>query len=539
MAASEDSVAVAETSSVDAWIIGIFILYIAGVLFFLVRMALSLVRIIMMVRSKDTQRQSVEGVCLIIHKKEIAPFSWMRYIVISEKDYLESSREIITHELAHIEGRHSLDLILAEAVAIVHWFNPAAYLLKQELRNIHEYQADEAVINKGIDAKQYQLLLIKKAVGDRLYTMANSFNHSKLKNRITMISKKKSTRQAALKALFVLPMTAFAIIAFASEEVTSKMEVISNAKITEIFASDTIKKEVKKDVVVKETSGKKSKQELKSYMISIDDKDTCKKSCTIVVSDKEKLNSGNAQSGVVSSVDRKTGKSVNTNISFENRDFDGKKPMVLINGKEVDFEVMQALESNAIDNITVLKDKSAAEIYGKKGENGVILINLKNSQSTRQVKQDIIVVGKKMSDKQPLYVINGVVATDYDVKAIDNDNVAAVNVLKGNAASEKFGEKGENGVIMITLKDEENTQGKTLGARAYRDVKENKAGENKISIVGNDKPLIVVNGKIMKNTDMTDIALDTIKSVKILKGHIAKSKYGKKGKNGVIEVTLK
>ncbi len=95
----------------------------------------------MMIRFSDAERFSIEGVRVIIHKKEMAPFSWMRYIVISEADYKESDKEIIAHELAHIEGRHSIDLILAEAVTIMHWFNPAAYLLKQELRNIHEYQA--------------------------------------------------------------------------------------------------------------------------------------------------------------------------------------------------------------------------------------------------------------------------------------------------------------------------------------------------------------------------------------------------------------
>jgi len=173
---------------------------------------------------------------LITHRKPVAPFSWMKYIVISESDYLENGKEIILHELAHIKKRHSIDLLIAEAVKIVHWFNPASWLLKQQLQSIHEYQADSAVIENGIDSRRYQLLLIKKAVGDRLYSIANSFNHSKLKNRITMITKKKSKRVAALKALFILPVSLLAVVSFASAKVTDSLAPVSEIKITDFSA---------------------------------------------------------------------------------------------------------------------------------------------------------------------------------------------------------------------------------------------------------------------------------------------------------------
>lgn len=115
----------------------------------------------------------------------------MKFVVISEKDLKENGEEILTHEYAHIRKRHSIDLLIADICIFFQWFNPASWLLKQELQNIHEFEADESVIAQGIDAKKYQLLLIKKAVGTRLYSMANSFNHSSLKKRITMMLKKK------------------------------------------------------------------------------------------------------------------------------------------------------------------------------------------------------------------------------------------------------------------------------------------------------------------------------------------------------------
>ena len=154
----------------------------------------------------------VDGIHLILTDKPVVPFSWMRTIVISRKDFEESGIEIMTHEMAHIRARHSVDMLICSFCVILQWFNPAVWLLKQELENIHEYEADESVINHGIDAKHYQLLLIKKAVGSQRFTsMANSFNHSKLKKRITMMLKRKSNPWARLKYLYVLPLTAVAV----------------------------------------------------------------------------------------------------------------------------------------------------------------------------------------------------------------------------------------------------------------------------------------------------------------------------------------
>ena len=227
-------------SNTNSFLVWIFVIYIFGVAIAFTRTMTSLIKMINMLKERETQRKSLEGgVTLIIHNKNRAPFSWMKYIVISRKDFTESGDEIILHEQAHIYNRHSIDLIVAEIVKIIYWFNPVAYLLKRELQNIHEYQADEAVINNGIDAKKYQLLLIKKAVGDRLYTMANSFNQSKLKNRITMISKKKSQKSAALKALFLLPLSMFAVVAFATEEVSDVLAPVYELKVTDFIQKDT------------------------------------------------------------------------------------------------------------------------------------------------------------------------------------------------------------------------------------------------------------------------------------------------------------
>ena len=218
----------------------LFILYIGGILFLLGRHVVSIVRLSALLRQGKMQRLE-NGIHLYLHQQaDIAPFSWMKYIVISEADFRENGRQIVVHEQAHISNHHSWDLLLVEVCLLAQWFNPAAWLLRQELQNIHEYEADETVLRQGINAKEYQLLIIKKAVGARLYSLANSLNHSSLKKRLTMMMKEKSHPWARLKYLYVLPLAAISMVAFAHTEAVNNSNGISEAKGTEVLANNQI-----------------------------------------------------------------------------------------------------------------------------------------------------------------------------------------------------------------------------------------------------------------------------------------------------------
>lgn len=156
-----------------------------------------------------------DGTTLVRVDGNVTPISWCRNIVISERDLRENGEAILAHERAHVRLHHSLDLMLVDLAGAVQWFNPAMWLLRRDLRAIHEYEADAAVIASGVDARSYQLLLIRKAVGGRWYSIANSFNHSKLKNRITMMLREKSSRRTRARALLLLPLAGLALGAFA------------------------------------------------------------------------------------------------------------------------------------------------------------------------------------------------------------------------------------------------------------------------------------------------------------------------------------
>ena len=167
------------------------------------------------------------GVKIYCHIKDIAPFSWFRTIVISEEDYNNNAKEILRHELGHIEHYHSLDILLVNVLEVIQWCNPLSWILASSLRDVHEYEADDAVLQSGVNAHQYQSLLIKKAVGSSSYAFANSFNHSLLKKRITMMLRKDSNPWMRSKALYILPVAVIALSAFATPEFNKKVETIA------------------------------------------------------------------------------------------------------------------------------------------------------------------------------------------------------------------------------------------------------------------------------------------------------------------------
>ena len=184
---------------------------ITGSVFFFLRLLVSIVSVLFKVM-KNKSVNIGNGIKLIIGGSDIAPISWMRYIIISADDYANHPDEILAHETAHIRYGHSFDRIFMDLVCAIQWFNPFVWLFRRELCAVHEFQADQKVVDSGFNAKLYQILLVKKAAGRRWNFVANSLNHSNLKNRITMMTRKKSSKKVAIKVL--LPMAVSAVFAF-------------------------------------------------------------------------------------------------------------------------------------------------------------------------------------------------------------------------------------------------------------------------------------------------------------------------------------
>ena len=444
--------AVQETSAIS-WVQVVLLVYLAGILFLACRNIYSLICLFRLIHSGKHEKLE-KGVTLVVHNQEIAPFSWMKYIVISRKDLEENGREILIHEMAHIHHRHSVDLLVADICIFFQWFNPGAWLLKQELQNIHEYEADETVINEGVNAKEYQLLLIKKAVGTRLYSMANSFNHSKLKKRITMMLKEKSNPWARLKYLYVLPLAAIAVTAFARPEISEKVEEISAVKVNDLA----------------EIVEKKSEENVVKELV-----DTTKNKVVVVGYRTEKKDS------VLTSGKKKVAISVQ-GISGEG------KPLVIINGKESDREVVNALNPERIESVSVIGPEKAIKVYGEKAKDGVMDIKLYSEKKFAPRKIEIEGINKTRLDAlnsgakswgatfrsadggKPLVIIDGKEATGDDPLAnISPDRIRSISVLKDKTALAAYGDKGKNGVIEVNLLVKEEYQARQISIRAIND----------------------------------------------------------------------
>ena len=192
--------------------------YAAGSTAALTFSALSLFRIIRIVRNNPGFRY--KGRTVHTPEAPLPSFSFLNHIVISRSDY-ERHPEILLHEYMHTRLRHSVDVLFMSLVCALYWFNPLVWIMLSELRMLHEYETDEAVLKHGIDATQYQLLLVRKAVGDRRFLIANSFNHCKLKNRITMMQKLKTSKWARLAYIACLPLFALILSSSSAEDLQS------------------------------------------------------------------------------------------------------------------------------------------------------------------------------------------------------------------------------------------------------------------------------------------------------------------------------
>ena len=193
------------------WQILLPILFIIGMLATLGHTLMSMFRILLLIKRSEKHPQPDGTTICVSGNANVPPFSWMHYIVMNRSDYAERNAAILAHERGHIRLKHSWDLILVDTLTALQWFNPAMWMLRSDLRAIHEYEADGAVLSLGINARQYQYLLITKAAGIGGYSLANGISHSTLKNRINMMLHKKSQTSHLLKLFALVPIVGVAL----------------------------------------------------------------------------------------------------------------------------------------------------------------------------------------------------------------------------------------------------------------------------------------------------------------------------------------
>ena len=217
------------------WQLALTVVVVGGMVLRLAYLLRSYAMLRRMLRNGEEHRLD-DGVRLVVVDQPVAPFSWMNTIVVNRQDYAERNALLLIHERSHIRLHHSRDVVFVELLTVLQWFNPVVWLLSRDLRTVHEYEADEAVLSQGADTAQYITLLMHKAMGVQACVLANGINTSETKKRVKMMIKMKSPRWSWLKCLYIVPIAALSL-AVTAQTVTD-YKVLPSHELAQVQAVD-------------------------------------------------------------------------------------------------------------------------------------------------------------------------------------------------------------------------------------------------------------------------------------------------------------
>ena len=525
------SAIVVEDASSDTatpiWQLILPILFIIGMVATLSYTLWSLFRILRIIKQSEKHPQADGITICVTNQAEMAPFSWMHYIVMNRSDYETKDAAILTHERGHIRFHHSWDLLLVDTLTALQWFNPAIWMLRSDLRAIHEYEADGAVLSQGINARQYQYLLITKAASIGGYSLANGISHSTLKNRINMMLHTKSPRQRYLKLLAFLPIVAVAL-AVNAEKVTDVVYTHAEATSMEQMLAEAVSETTQPEAVVADDNEKFIAKGI-VYDYS-EDKPTPIVGAIVQVSgtkrgtvtDKEgrfKIEVSKGEKLEVAYVGyESTFLGVSKAFSDEGREYivglmkEGSDPNKAFDVVEEMPQFpggAQALMEYLAQNIKYPAEAEKAGIQGR------VILTFVVDQDGRAIEPKVVRSVDPLLDAEALRLISTMPKW---VPGKQNGEVVRVKYT----LPIQFALGGTN-VDQTSKVESTNSHGE-------------------IVVVGLDpseRPLCIVDGKEITYDEMKALDPQTIDHIEVLKDQDAKEKYGEKAKNGVVLITTK
>ena len=480
VAVGELQAEIAEEATPELWQAVLPYIFIIGVVLTLGHTVSSVMKVMLLIRRSERHPQPDGTIVCVTGNAEVSPFSWMRYIVLNRSDYEAQDAAILAHERGHIRLRHSWDLLLVDLLTALQWFNPAMWMLRQDLRAIHEYEADGAVLSQGINARQYQYLLISKASGIGGYSIANGISHSTLKNRITMMLHKKSNRTSMLKLIALVPIVGMALVLNAKTEThyvydePQKQQPVKKGKKagTIKMNGQDIKVVEQGDIVTMEGEVKQNQAEgtfAPNEAVGSFAPNESEGAFDVVEEMPEFPGGPQAMMDYLMK-----------NVNYPKTAFDAKvQGRVIaqfvvdkegtIRGAHVVKSVDPALDAEAVRVINSMPKWKPGRQNGK-------VVNVKytipvNFQLQGDDKEESTEVRLVTSDgvrstnssgniqiryagttRDPLFIVDGVKTSAEKVKAMDAKTIDRMEVLNDKSAVEKYGDEAKGGVIVITTK---------------------------------------------------------------------------------------
>lgn len=511
-------------------------IYILGALYLIYRLIKQTSSVWRVIQKSETLH--FNSVKLIRTNLYPASFSFFSFVFVNPSTHEHEINEIVNHEQEHIRQRHWIDLLLFEILCTVQWFNPMIWIYGRFIRQNHEFLADEYALRRTSNPAIYRAALLNQMFGVPVISLANSFNYSINKKRFNMMKQITYSPFRKLKLLLVLPLIAGVFYAFATPEYKF------------IQANPEQQNDQPQSQTENKTSLTNTNQDKIVKGKIVDEKGNPLKNATIVVSGTTvgtvsdasgnfELKMADESSLVVTYVgyatrvvkpDFSKEMVIETNKIIVGIEPDGETtivsdpadfinpPLYVVDGKEMTNGEMKKIKPDDIEQIDVLKSKESAAKYGAQGKNGVVEITTKN---------------------KPLYVVDGVICAE--IKDIEPNRIESITVLKDQSATALYGEKGKNGVVIITSKkDSKNKKSEidVVGSAENQTGEKPKSGVVIRGLKPGKTPLMVIDG-VITSQKVEDIDPKTIESIKVLKGDMAIQKYGARGKDGVLEITLK
>jgi TonB-dependent SusC/RagA subfamily outer membrane receptor len=557
-----------QSGLLNGWDYAMLVL-LAGVGLMLIRLGLQLISIYRM--RKRSVMISQEGFRIYQVDAPIIPFSFGDSIFINKEQHnADELEEIIRHEFVHVKQKHSVDIIWGELLCLLNWYNPFAWLLKKSIRQNLEFIADRHVLEQGMDRKQYQYLLLK-VIGNNHFSIANQFNFSSLKKRIAMMNKLRSAKVHLVKFLFVLPFVSVLLLAFRNDwkPADPKANNLLEANAVELTdtlpdkriappppppppaqAGNPMKDFLKKNPGVKDVSWA-FKDDEEAAIIFVHRKDGKVEEYDIR---KESVKADFiSKYGAIPMppppppAPAAPGMSVMVQgypiappppaepITVQGYPIAPPAPngeIVVVGYAKPPSPPSPAKLPDHVKSINV-KNGGKAIVEFKNGKTEIY--DLTNPEEKKKFDAQYpvppppppppakgvrvegypvkVATGAKVVEGKPLpdnliYVINGKISTKFEMENIRPDQIAAVDILKGDAAVALYGENAKEGVVQIKLKNEA-------------------------------QPLYVIDGEISTKEAMDNLKPEQIEAIDVLKGEKATAAYGEKGKNGVIMIRVK
>lgn len=423
-------------SLVDQLYLLAVLIFALGFLLLLIKLVVSNWKAIQLTRRSESRR--VNGLHCLLTDDTIHPFTFFNKIIIPtdilNKSYLDV---ILEHENIHVKEHHTRDVLFAELLLLFQWFNPFAWLMRQAIKNNLEYLTDDIIIRTN-NRQSYQLAMVAMADKEGVAPFLTALNGSQLKQRIIKMKQKTDSKKLIGKKLLVLPLLTLLVLLLANKKfeaapITQGDNLVSGT----VYINDAKQPLPGATVLIKNSTVGTITDMAGKFVLKVNELPATLQ-FSFAGTDKQEVTVDKSGSIEVTL----TGKPDQV-VSIRSIP---QSPLLIVDGKPYQGS-MDDINPDQIDKIEVYKGAKATAIYGTSAQDGAVIISLKDPKLIKSVKS-------KTQSALPLIVLNGEEKGNVDIESlnIDPTSIESIDVLKNESSTRIYGDKGTNGVIVITTK---------------------------------------------------------------------------------------